>query len=164
MFSIPWYVVFFQSIPELFFVIKLGFKLCNIEINNKNILIISIISAIFAYFIRKVVKVFGLHTLLIIIFTVIIVVLIERIKFVYSLVGVLLGALISGFLQNTISLFLLSVTGRNISNVAEKPILAIIYFLPCLVIMFLFYIFIKKKSIYLIDLKSMARVDSFEHR
>ena len=68
LYSIPWYVVLFQSIPEMFLLIILGFKLFNIDVNFKKTLLVSLLISIIVYIVRKFASVYGFHTVIFIFF------------------------------------------------------------------------------------------------
>lgn len=150
--EIPWYVVLFQSLPEGILMLKSGFILFRIDISVKDSLIISFITAIFLYLVRKYFMVYGLHTIFGTILLIILVTLIKKIKVIYSAVGVLMGVLISGVLQIVTVSLLLLINGMQISDLAVYPVLNIILFIPCALIMLLIYLFSKKKGFYLSDL------------
>lgn len=150
--EIPWYVVLFQSLPEGVLMLKLGFILFRIEINVRDSFIISFINAVFLYLIRKYFSVYGLHTVLGTILLIILVTLIRKIKVIYSTVGVFMGVSISGALQIIIVPLLLSMNGMQINDLAVFPVLNIVCFIPCALIMLFIYLFSKKKDLYLSDL------------
>lgn len=150
--TIPWYVALFQSLPEAFLILKLGLILFKIDIDIKYSLIISSISAIFSYLIRKYVVTFGLHTVTTIILLIILVTAIGKIKIIHSTIGVFMGFLIVGALQSATVPWLLSISKMQISNLAIYPILNIVFFIPCALIMLVMYLFVKRKNFYLFNL------------
>ena len=149
--EIPWYVVLFQSLPEMFLVLKLGLILFGIDINIKDSLIIASVAAIFLYLARRYFVTYGMHTIAAIILSIILVTLIAKTKVIYSIIGVFMGALISGALQSITVPMLLSINDMQISDLAIYPIFNILFFIPSALIMFFAYMFLKKKKNYLFD-------------
>lgn len=149
--EIPWYVVLFQSLPEGILMLKLGLILFKIDINIRDSFIISFINAVFLYLVRKHFMVYGLHTIFGTILLIILVTLIKKTKVIYSAVGVLTGVLICGALQIIIVPLLLSIKGLQISDLAVFPMLNIVCFIPCALIMLFLYLYFKKKRLYLFD-------------
>jgi len=150
--KIPWYVALFQSLPESFFILKLGLILFRIDIDVKDSSIIASIVAIFSYLIRKYFVTFGLHTIITMILLIILAKVIGKIKIIHSIIGVFMGVLITGALQSATVPWLLSVSRMQISDLAIYPILNIVFFIPCALIMLLMYLFVKRKNFYLFDL------------
>lgn len=150
--TIPWYVALFQSLPESFLILKLGLILFRIDIDVKDSLIIASIAAIFSYLIRKYFVTFGLHTIITMILLIILCTIIGKIKTVHSITGVFMGVLIAGALQSTIVPLLLSISKMQINDLGIYPILNIVFFIPCGLLMLLIYFFIKKRNFYLFDL------------
>ena len=149
--EIPWYVVLFQSLPEMFLVLKLGLILFGIDINIKDSLIIASVAAIFLYLARRYFVTYGMHTIAAIILSIILVTLLAKTKVIYSIIGVFMGALISGALQSITVPMLLSINDMQISDLAIYPIFNILFFIPSALIMFFAYMFLKKKKNYLFD-------------
>lgn len=102
MYPIPWHVALLETIPETFLVIKLGFKLFGLDVDMKKVLLISLVTGIFAYFVRKLPLVFGLHTILIILFLALFAVAFLKCSPGYCFASVAAGGLILGILQSTV--------------------------------------------------------------
>lgn len=155
---IPWYVVIFQSLPESFLIIKLGLSFFRLDISNKENLIISSISGIISFLIRKYIPIFGLHTVITVITLIVFLSLISKIRFEYSFIAIFMGVIVTGALQSIIVPVLLSVNNMEISDLGNYPIFNIIFFLPCALVIYLIYMIIQKKKLYLMDLKTDIEV------
>ncbi|MGE4284824.1 MAG: hypothetical protein AB7G87_14120 [Clostridia bacterium] len=151
LYKIPLYVALLQSIPETFLIIQLGFIFFNIHINYKKSLIISLISAVISYIVRKLFTTFGIHTFLLLIALIFLIRVITKIHLMHSVVGVLTGALIAGVFQMVTTPLLLMVYGKIMSDLALEPWLNILFFLPSGLLMVLSYLIIRKNHFYLID-------------
>ncbi len=152
--TIPWYVALFQSLPESFLILKLGLILFRIDISVKNSFLIASITAIFSYLIRRYFITFGLHTVITMILLIILCTIIGKIKIIHSVIGTFMGVLIAGALQSIIVPLLLSISKMQINDLGIYPILNIVLFIPCGLIMLLIYFFIKKRNFYLLDIST----------
>ncbi|MEG6615968.1 hypothetical protein V6C27_05935 [Peptococcaceae bacterium 1198_IL3148] len=152
MYPLPWYVILFQSFPETFLMIILGFKLFNLNIELKKVTIISLIVCVFAYFVRHLPLAFGVHTLILVLIDAILCRAIGNIKLVYGLIGITVGALINGVLQSLLVPIMLSIGGMGISALSSEPVLNIVLFLPIGIIMLALCMVIKKCNFVLYDL------------
>ncbi|CAH2213178.1 hypothetical protein [Tepidibacter aestuarii] len=158
-FEIPWYVILFQTLPETFILIKLGLKIFNIDTKTKDILVISSVISVLAYFIRKILYIvganllFGIHTLLITLTTVILVHKKTKTTLSHSFISIFTSTLLDGVLQSVTAPIIFTIMKKNIEDLHLYPWLNILFFLPCGIIMLIIYLVIKKKKIYLLDLK-----------
>ncbi len=155
--EISWYVALFQSLPEAILMLKLGFVLFGIDIDIRNSLIIASIAAIFSYLVRKYFVTYGVHTIATTILLIILVTLIAKIKIKYSAIGVLTGVLIAGILQSITTPLLLSINKMQIGHLAIYPVLNILFFIPCALIMLFLYLFSKKKNFYLFNFNTYMK-------
>lgn len=156
--EIPWYVALFQSLPEAFLMLKLGFVLFGIDMDTRNSLIIASISAIFSYLIRKYFVTYGVHTIAATILLIVLATLIAKIKIKYSAIGVLTGVLIAGILQSiTVPILLLMNNKIQINHLFAHPVLNILFFIPCALIMLFLYLFSKKKNFYLFNFNTYVK-------
>ncbi len=151
--QIPWYVALLQSAPETYLLTLLGFKLFNIDIDLKKNLLVSLITAIVAFGIRQIVTIYGIHTLLQYIIMVILVILIFKTRVLSAVIAILTGFIITGVTQGVLIPILFHWTNTNISDLATNPWLNIVFFLPCGLLILIFYYIIKQTHFYLIDSK-----------
>lgn len=153
LYSIPWYVVLFQSIPEMFLLIILGFKLFNIDVDLKKALLVSLLISIIVYFVRKFASVYGLHTAILIFCSLILIKIILKMNIAYSFICIVTSLLINGLLQNTITPILLNFFHTTTQDLVKNPWLNIFFYIPNGLIMLYLYLFTIKKKVYLFDLK-----------
>ncbi|HHV25886.1 MAG TPA: GHKL domain-containing protein [Tissierellia bacterium] len=153
LYSISWYVVLFQSIPEMFLLIILGFKLFNIDVDFKKALLVSLLISIIVYFVRKFASVYGLHTAILIFCSLILIKIILKMNIAYSFICIVTSLLINGLLQNTITPILLNFFHTTTQDLVKNPWLNIFFYIPNGLIMLYLYLFTIKKKIYLFDLK-----------
>lgn len=153
LYSIPWYVVLFQSIPEMFLLIILGFKLFNIDVSFKKALLVSCLVAVIVYLTRRNVNVYGLHTVMLIFCSLFFIRMILKMNIAYSFICIVTSLLINGLLQNTTIPILLKLFQSAPKDLIKNPWLNVFIYIPNGLIMYLFYIFIKKIQFYLFDLR-----------
>lgn len=153
LYSIPWYVVLFQSIPEMFLLIILGFKLFNIDVDSKRVLWVSCLVSIAVFIVRKTFNIYGLHTIVLIIFTLFFIKIIIKVNIAYSFICVVTSLLIDGLLQNSIIPFLLKLCQNTTEDLIINPWLNVLYFIPSGLFMYLIYVLIKNRKFYLFDLR-----------
>lgn len=153
LYSIPWYVVVFQSIPEIFLTLILGFKLFNLDIEFKKVFLISCIVSIVVYFTRKNITVYGVHTIVFIISSLIAIKIILRINFICSFICISTSSLINGLLQSLFTPILFGIFQKNTEDLIEFPWINVLNFIPCGLLMVGFFKYIDKRKIYIFDLK-----------
>lgn len=139
LYPIPWYVALLETVPETFLVVKLGFKIFGTDVDTRKALLISLMNGIFTYFVRKMPLVFGLHTIMIILFLALLAKAFLKHSSGYCFASVATGELILGILQSTVLYFLFSVTSGSVDDLAYKPWLSILYFIPVAIVMFFLY-------------------------
>lgn len=153
LYSIPWYVVLFQSIPEMFLTLILGFKLFNLDVDIRKFFLISCIVSIIVYFTRKNATIYGIHTAIFILSSLILIKMILQIKFTYSFICISTSSLINGLLQSLIVPILFAIFKSDTESLMQNPWLNVVYFVPCGILMVELYVYIDKKKIYIFDLK-----------
>ncbi len=166
LYQIPWYVAFFQSMPETFFVIAVGLRLYNIKIDSKYIFIISFVTGMVGYYIRKISFsldngiLFGVHTILTIITIAIFIKIIIGTKWTNIFVPIITSALIMGVIQSiTLPLFL-NIIDKTIEDLITYPYLNIWTAIPGFIIMIVLYYIVEKKNLYIFDLKGEKGIDN----
>ena len=102
---LPWYIVLLVSLPETFLILKLGFKLFNLEIDTDQALLLSSTTAFLSIFIRKLPLIFGYHSLIMMLTLALLTKAILRIRLWHSIVSVLVGVLILGVLESSLLTF-----------------------------------------------------------
>ncbi|WP_031514750.1 hypothetical protein [Desulfofalx alkaliphila] len=152
MYAIPWYVVLFQSIPEAILVILLGFKLYNLNISIKHIIIISSISCMFGFFIRMLPIPFGIHTFSFVLISAVLVSSITNIKFWHSLICIMTGVIIEGVLQSLMLPVILGIINVSFNELSLYPALIILAFIPLCIVMLGIYMLVNKCGFVIYDL------------
>lgn len=153
LYSIPWYVVLFQSIPEMFLLIILGFKLFNIDVDFKKSLLVSSLISIIVYIVRRFTSIYGLHTVILIFCSLIFIWIILKMNIAYSFICIVTSLLINGLLQNIITPIILNLFYTTPQDLIKNPWLNIFFYIPNGLIMLCFYLFTVKREVHLFDLK-----------
>lgn len=149
--SIPWYVAVFESIPETFLVLMLGFALFNYRIKPKEALMISFITAACSYWIHRLPIIFGMHTVLLTILCIFVTVHIASKEWLKTALSVIVGVTLSILLQGLLVPLVFASSHLNLQTLQLHPWFYIVVFLPTCVIMTVLYILIRKKGFYIID-------------
>lgn len=158
---IPWYVAIFQSIPETFLILMLGFSIFNYSIQVKEALLISTLCAVFSYWIHHLPLIFGMHTVLLIVLCTLLVVLIAKKNLFKAFLSVVGGLTFSISLQGILVPIIFSITKLNMQLLQKRPWLYLMVFLPTAIGMTILYFLIRKKRFYIIDFDS--RTNEFEN-
>lgn len=150
---IPFYVAILVGIPETFFILVIGFSLFNLEINYKNTLMISIISAVIVFFIRQLPIMFGIHTFIgIVVLSFLAYKLLET-RLLFAFVATLAGFLTICMFECLVISLVFNVTNMNYDSFVTKPWIHIILFLPEALLGVLIYYLVKKYKFYIYNLK-----------
>lgn len=132
--QMPINIVILGSIPEAALVMSLGLILIGIRPSFKKIALIAIIQGAAAYYIRGNFE-FGIHTLFQYISLCILVWLIIRIPFHLSLLGVLIGIIISSLIEGTMLLIVPKLIGISLVEIMSRSWVRVGLFLPQLSIL-----------------------------
>ena len=149
---LPWYIVLIVSLPETFLIIKLGFRLFNLEIDFNQALFLSSATAFLSIFIRKLPLVYGYHTLIMMLALALLTKAILKIRLWHGIVSILVGVLILGVLESTLLPLLLSLTSTNTKSLIINPWLNVVYTLPLLLVMYTLYWLAKRYNLVIFDL------------
>jgi len=152
LFEIPIIVVLLQSIPEGFFIVIVGTKLFNIQMNFKMAAIIAFIYGFFAYLYRLFLITFGLHTLFSMILLVLLVKFIRRIPIFHSVVSILSSTLLIGVLQGMVVPIFLNILGISFQQLSGYPWINIAISIPIFLILGGLYYVLHGKGFYLYNL------------
>ena len=132
--KMPINVVVFGSIPEAALIISLGLILIGIRPSFKKIVLVAIIQGIASYYIRRNVE-FGMHTVLQYISMCILAWLIIKVPFRLSLLGILIGIIISSLIEGTMILILPKIMGLSLAEIMSRSWIRVGLFLPQLSIL-----------------------------
>lgn len=157
MLSIPWYVVIFQSIPEAFLVLVMGFALFRIRIDAKHAVFIAVLSAVSTYFIRQAPIIFGVHSLIATAVLIFLTVLIARMKIGPATLAILGGVAFLAILQSLMVPTLFNLASVEFTDISDRPWLNILFFIPQALVMIVIYIAVLRNDWYLYDLSRRGK-------
>jgi len=149
---LPWYIVLIVSIPETFFIVRLGFRLFNVDIDFNKVLILTLITAVLSVFIRKLPLAFGFHTLILTITLVLLCKAMLKMRLWNCFVSILVGVLILGVLESTLLPLFQSVTSTNTESLVIEPWLNVVYTFPLLIVMNILSLLSKRYNLVIFDL------------
>lgn len=157
MFSIPWYVVVFQSIPEMMLSIMLGFALYNLVLPIRMVFLVSVPISVVVYFLRQLDIVFGLHTLTAVLLLIIFIRVVSNINLSSILFASLTGVVVLGILQSILVPIIFEIFSITTQDLVAKPWLNILCFIPEALVMIFGYWFIRKRQVFIVDLKERGK-------
>lgn len=152
MFAIPWYAVIFISIPETLLIISIGFSLFNIRLDIWKAVFVGVLIGLISYLFRYILLPPGIHITLLSILLTVTISYICGVKISYSFVAVLLGAMIIGIIDDSVTHLIFHFTSKTVHDLAFNPWLNIKAFLPTFFIGALLLLMIKKFQFVLYDL------------
>lgn len=144
-FSIPWYVVLFESLPETMLIVITGLRLFGLTIDLKKLILVSAVSAILVYYIRSLHLFFGIHTIFGVLLLTFMTAIIVRIPIWQSFICILTGMVTLGIVQLSLLPIIFKLTSTTVSDLTPKPWLNVIYFIPIGLVMLAGYLIIKKQ-------------------
>lgn len=153
MYSIPWYVVVLQSIPEMVLLILVGFALYNLVLPIKAVFSVSIIVSTAVFFIRQFDIIFGLHTLIAVFLMTVLIKLLTKLELSSILFSSLTGMAVLGILQSILVPITFVMFSIDTKDLIFRPWLNILCFIPEALVMILGYWLIRTRHIFIIDLK-----------
>ncbi len=152
MFPIPWYGVFFISIPQTVLIIQLGYSLFNLRIEWREIIETSVIMGMLAYILPRLPIIPGLHTVILIFATAFFISWLTNAKVWYSLIAIMCGAMIMGVTENAVVSVVLNVISKNVNDLSAYPWLNIAVSLPILLLVTIVCLLVKRYGWVLYDL------------
>lgn len=126
------------SFPEAVLVAALGFLLVGIRPWWRDLLIIGVVQAGFAYLIRLSPVPFGIHSILEIFLFMLNIRLVTRLPYRIVLLVSFLGLIFYGSVETVIAPLMLHITGYSMSDVFEYNFARILFFLPQALVMLIF--------------------------
>jgi len=155
-FPLEWYLLFLVSIPQLFLIVLVGLGLFNIQLPRKEVVIIAILSGIFAYFVRFIPMVFGLHSFINVMIITLSVAFIGRVRFLYALCAISAGMTVLAVIESCILPLFFFYTAISIETIKTNPWQNVIVFLPEAIAMLCIYFLIIKLDFQMWDLNHVG--------
>lgn len=149
---LPWHIVLLISVPQTFLIIMLGFQLFNLYLSYSRALLLSLIVGILTIFTRELPLPFGVHTIILIGSSTLLAAIVTGTNLWHCFISILSGALILGVLEGVLLPIFLKITATTTDNLALKPWLNLVCFLPLGIIAVFFYLFAKKRNYVIFDL------------
>lgn len=154
MHAIPWYIALLISVPQTILIIEFGFRLFNIHLKAKDIILLSVIVAIISYFLRSLPISYAVNTLLLIAILSLCTYFICNIDIRYCFISVTLGLMIYGVLESLMLPLIIQILKLSFNELIIDPKFNLIAFAPILLIAVVILWFIIKKDFVLYDLGS----------
>lgn len=154
MHAITWYIALLISVPQTILIIEFGFRLFNIQLKTIDILLLSVIIAVFCYFLRGLSISYAINTLILIVILSLCTAFICKIDLRYCFISVVLGVMIYGVLESLSLPLMMKVLGLSFDELIVNPWFNLIAFVPILIIAVLLLCYIIKRGFVLYDFGS----------
>lgn len=160
MHAIPWYIALLISVPQTILIIEFGFRLFNIQLKIRDILLLTIIIAGECYFLRPVVITYAINTVILIALLSFLSCFICGINFRYCFISVVLGVIICGVLENLLLPLIMEVLHLSMVEIIISPYIDLIAFIPIFIVSVLLLTYFIKKDFILYDFGNEKNEDN----
>ena len=154
MHAIPWYIALLISVPQTILIIEFGFRLFNVKVKTKGIILTSVIMAVLCYFLRTLPISYEINTLILVALLSLCTTFACNIQLKYCFISVLLGVMLYGMLESLLLPLMLKVCSLSFEELIMKPWFNLIAFAPVLLIAVLLLCYIINKNLVLYDFSS----------
>lgn len=154
MHAIPWYIALLISVPQTILIIEFGFRLFNIRVKTKGVILTSVIMAVLCYFLRALPIPYAINTLILIASLSLCTAFTCDIQLRYCFISVLLGIMLYGMLENLLLPLMIKVCGLSFEELIIEPWFNLIAFVPVLIIAVILLYYIIKNDLVLYDFGS----------
>lgn len=154
MHNIPWYIALIISVPQTVLIIEFGFRLFNIHLKTKDVLLLAAIIAGICYILRALDTPYFVDTLILIASLSLLSSLISRIELKLCFISVVLGVIIYGVLESALLPLIMDFFHISMEEIIANPWINIAAFVPILIILVLLLALAIKKDFVLYDFGS----------
>mgnify|MGYP002344343102 FL=1 len=151
MHDIPWYIALLISFPQTLLIIEFGFRLFNIQLKTKYVLLLGLIIAGLCYLIRPFAIPYALNTLMLIALLSLLSCLVCHIRFKYCFISVTLGVIICGVLESLLLPLIMKVMQVSMEEVVVNPWIDLMAFAPIFIITAILLLYTVKQKFILYD-------------
>lgn len=156
MHNIPWYIVLLISVPQTVLIIEFGFRLFNLQLKIRDILLLAVMIAVFCYFTRPLAVPYVVNTLILIALLSLLSSFICKVKLKYCFTSVLLGIIIYGVLESVLLPVIMNVFKISLEEIIVIPWVNLVAFVPIIIIAVLLLTYIIRTDFILYDFGSEA--------
>jgi len=156
--SIPWYVIFFISVPETFLIIQTGFSLFNIKVGWRVSIIVAIGMGLISRILPRIFIIPSITTVILIVFTGLAIAWLGKVEIVSSFIAVICGAVITGSIENFVTYAALRLLAKNVSDLSVHPWLNFAVFMPTLLLLTVILLLVRKHRWILYDLSGERKL------
>ena len=161
--SMPFYMIFFQSIPETIILVTLGLILTGFRSSWRQVLLVAVLVSLSSYFIRGLPLAPGINVFLQLPLMIVFIVLICKIPLVYAMVVSFLGLICINITETIFNGIIFFITGISVQEVMANPLWRIIYPVPEFIFLIVVILIINHYGIVLYDLAQLQEIGSEEH-
>lgn len=161
--SMPFYMIFFQSIPETIILVTLGLILTGFRSSWKQVLLVAVLVSLSSYFIRGLPLAPGINVFLQLPLMIIFIVFICQIPLVYAMVVSFLGLICINLTETIFNNMIFFITGISVQEAMANPLWRIIYPVPEFIFLIIVILIINHYGIVLYDFSQSHEMGSEEH-
>lgn len=156
----PFYMIFFQSVPETIILIALGLILTGFRSSWKQILVVAVLVSLSSYFIRAMPLPPGINVFLQLPLMIVFIVLICRIPLVFAMVVSFLGFICISLTETIFNSIIFFITGISVQEAMANPLWRIIYPVPEFIFLIIVILIINHYDIVLYDFSQLPEIGS----
>ena len=128
MHAIPWYIALLISVPQTLLIIEFGFRLFNIRIRTRDILVLAFLMALTCYLLRPLALPYAVNTLILIALLSLLSFLICGIKLRYCFTSVVLGMIIYGVMESVLLPLIMKALHISMEAITTNPWINLVAF------------------------------------
>lgn len=154
MHAIPWYIALLISVPQTILIIGLGFRLFNIHLKIKDVLLLAFMVAGLCYLLRPLAIPYVVNTLILIALLSLLSAFICSVNLRYCFISVVLGVIICGVMESALLPLVMKVMQISLKEISVNPWFNLVAFMPVFIIAMLLLSYIIFKGFVLYDFGS----------
>lgn len=154
MHAIPWYIALLISVPQTILIIQFGFRLFNIQLKTRDVILLAVIISGLCYLLRPLAIPYAVNTFMLIVFLSLLSFLICNINLRYCFISVVLGVIICGVAESILLPLIMKVLKISLDNIIVNPWINLIAYVPIFLITTLLLIYVVTEDLVLYDFGS----------
>ena len=158
--SMPFYMIFFQSIPETIILVTLGLILTGFRSSWRQILVVAVLVSLSSYFIRALPLAPGINVFLQLPLMIVFIVLICQIPLVFATVVSFLGLICINVTETVFNGIIFFITGISVQEAMANALWRVIYPVPEFIFLIIVILIINHYGIVLYDFSQLPEIGS----
>lgn len=155
--TMPFYLVFVQSLPEAMILICLGLVLAGIQPCLKQVFLIALFTSLASYFVRSLPLPPGANVLFMLPLFIILLVYIHRLTYVAATISTFIGFISLSLFELVFNFAVSAITGITVRDALNDPLWRVLFPLPEFVILTVVIIILLRYHISFFDINDYLR-------